>query len=213
MAGHFVVQPLHDVKAYHPVIRPATARDESTTVLGDPVGLTRLFLLLIGNRDTTVAQHVPRKAARGHWYNNALTNASGLVISKIGSFLNYVRYKLTMDNSERGGSLKNIHAHYDLSNDLFRTFLDKETLMYSSAIYDAVQAPSSLSSLNNNGLVFRGTLEQAQWRKLDTLLARAQVQSGQRLLDIGFGWGKFFQFCSKVINLPRCRLASNTISY
>uniref|UniRef100_A0A7S2PQB7 Polyketide synthase methyltransferase domain-containing protein n=1 Tax=Leptocylindrus danicus TaxID=163516 RepID=A0A7S2PQB7_9STRA len=89
-----------------------------------------------------------------------------------------------MDNSERGGSLKNIHAHYDLSNDLFTTFLDKETLMYSSAIYDAVKAPSGRS-----GLVFRGTLEEAQWRKLDTLLDRAQVQPGQRLLDIGFGWG------------------------
>jgi len=42
-----------------------------------------------------------------------------LVFSKIGSFLNYIRYKFTMDNSEKGGSLKNsIHAHYDLSNDL-----------------------------------------------------------------------------------------------
>ena len=88
-----------------------------------------------------------------------------------------------MDNSERGGSLKNIHAHYDLSNDLFRTFLDKETLMYSSAIYDAVKAPSG------NGMVFRGSLEEAQWRKLDTLLDRAQVKQGQKFLDIGFGWG------------------------
>ena len=48
MAGHFVVQPLEHVRDYHPVMRPATAREESTTVLGDPVGLTRLFLLLLG---------------------------------------------------------------------------------------------------------------------------------------------------------------------
>ena len=89
-----------------------------------------------------------------------------------------------MDNSERGGSLKNIHAHYDLSNDLFTSFLDKETLMYSSAIYDAIKAPAP-----QQGLIFRGTLEEAQWRKLDTLLDRAQVQPGQTLLDIGFGWG------------------------
>lgn len=56
--------------------------------------------------------------------------------------------------------------------------------MYSSAIYDAVKAPTG-----QGGLVFRGTLEEAQWRKLDTLLDRAQIETGQTILDIGFGWG------------------------
>lgn len=87
-----------------------------------------------------------------------------------------------MNNSERGGSLKNIHAHYDLSNDLFRTFLDKETLMYSSAIYDAVAAPPPSIGQPSEGLIFRGTLEEAQWRKLDTLCERAQILPGQSLL-------------------------------
>ena len=109
-------------------------------------------------------RHTPKKSGLGHFYSGDLTNASGLVLGKIGSLFNYLRYKMTMDNSERGGSLKNIHAHYDLSNDLFTTFLDKETLMYSSAIYDAIPAPSP-----RTGLLFRGTLEDAQWRKLDTL--------------------------------------------
>ena len=203
MAGHFCIEPLENKGDYHPIMRPKASRDETTLVLGDPIGLTRLFLLLIGNRDTATA-HVPRKSASGHWYNNSLTNASGLVISKIGSFLNYIRYKLTMDNSERGGSLKNIHAHYDLSNDLFRTFLDKETLMYSSAIYDAVVAPSPLK-----GLVFRGTLEEAQWRKLDTLLARAQVKPGQKLLDIGFGWGGLSLHAAKKYG---CQVTGITLS-
>ena len=183
MAGHFVIEPLSDKSAYDPVVRPPHLPDESNAVLGDPVGLTRLFLLLIGNRDRPDL-FTPRKAGQGRNFSNAMTNASGLFVSKIGSLLNYLRYKLTMDNSERGGSLKNIHAHYDLSNDLFRTFLDKETLMYSSAIYDAVRAP-----LGHTGLVFRGSLEEAQWRKLDTLLERAQLQPGQTFLDIGFGWG------------------------
>lgn len=184
MAGYFVVEPLDEPDQYHPVIRPRDSPDESAIAIGDPVGLTRLFLLLIGNRDRPSSSHIPRKSGRGNMYSGAFTNASGLVIGKIGSFLNFLRYKLTMDNSERGGSLRNIHAHYDLSNDLFTTFLDDETLMYSSAIYDAVKAPNPQS-----GLVFRGTLEEAQWRKLDTLLDRAQVEPGQSLLDIGFGWG------------------------
>ena len=202
MAGHFVIDPLDDEAKYNPTLRPRDAQDETNVAIGDPIGLTRLFLLLIGNRDH---RHVPRRAGRGHWHSNALTNASGMLVAKIGSLLNYVWYKLTMDNSEKGGSLKNIRtsarsakwrrqivfltplpvfldAHYDISNDLFTTFLDKETLMYSSAIYDAVNVPE-------RGLVFKGTLEQAQWRKLDTLLARAQIQPGQSMLDIGFGWG------------------------
>ena len=183
MAGHFKVEPLEDKKDYHPVLNPENEKEETTMTIGDPVGLTRLFLLIIGNRDRILETHVPRKAGKGS-YSNAMTNASGLFISKIGSFINYLRYKMTMDNSEKGGSLKNIHAHYDLSNDLFRIFLDKETLMYSCAVYDAIKAPSPY-----RGLVFRGSLEEAQNRKLDTYLARAQVQPGQKLLDIGFGWG------------------------
>lgn len=183
MAGHFVVEPLSDDGQYHPVLKPASEPDETTNTIGDPVGLTRLFLLLIGNRDRILPTHQPRKAGRGS-YANAMTNASGLIISKLGSIINFLRYKFTMDNSEKGGSLRNIHAHYDLSNDLFKIFLDKDTLMYSCAIFDAVKACGP-----SNGLVFRGTLEEAQNRKLDTYLSRAQVQAGQKLLDIGFGWG------------------------
>jgi len=181
MSGHFLVEPMEKRELNNPTLCPAGSSDETNAVVGDPIGLIRLFLLFIGNRDEGT---IGMKSARQHTYTNALQNASGLAISKIGSLVNYLRFKIFMDNSERGGSLKNIHAHYDLSNDLFTSFLDKETLMYSSAIYDAVKAPSTRS-----GLVFRGSLEDAQWRKLDTLLDRAQVQPGQTFLDIGFGWG------------------------
>ena len=204
MAGHFVVEPLEKVSDYNPVLRPAHERDETTLACGDPVGLTRLLLLLIGNRDRSLAGvHVPNTSSRGYSGANPI-NAGPYIISKIGSFLNFLRYKLTMDNSEKGGSLKNIHAHYDLSNDLFRSFLDKETLMYSSAIYDAVRAPAP-----QKGLVFRGTLEQAQWRKLDTLLDRAQVQPGQEFLDIGFGWGGLSLHAAKKYG---CRVTGITLS-
>jgi cyclopropane-fatty-acyl-phospholipid synthase len=201
MSGLFVVEQLDDVHEYHPVLRPPTSRNETTPVIGDPIGLTRLFLLLIGNRDS---KHVPKKSAKGFAYSNAFSNASGLIVGKLGSFINYMRYKLTMDNSERGGSLRNIHSHYDLSNDLFTTFLDKETLMYSSAIYDAISAPSP-----QKGLLFRGTLEEAQWRKLDTLLVRAQIQPGQTMLDIGFGWGGLSIHAAKKFG---CKVTGITLS-
>jgi hypothetical protein len=110
MAGYFLVEALDHTKEYHPIIRPPGSRDETTCAIGDPVGLTRLFLLLIGNRDRQSSVHVPKKSGYGHWYSGALTNASGLLIGKIGSLLSYARYKLLMGNSERGGSLKNIHV-------------------------------------------------------------------------------------------------------
>jgi cyclopropane-fatty-acyl-phospholipid synthase len=72
---------------------------------------------------------------------------------------------------------ENIHRHYDLSNELFRLFLD-ETMTYSSAIYagDPGQATESLA--------------EAQHRKIDRLLDAAAVGNGSRLLEIGTGWGE-----------------------
>lgn len=202
MAGHFVIESLRDPTHYNNVLRPLKERDETTAVIGDPVGLTRLLLLMIGNRDVSTGKHVPGTSKKGYSMANPVNG--GLLISKLGSLLNFIRYRLTMDNSERGGSLRNIHAHYDLSNDLFRSFLDPETLMYSSAIYDAVKAPDP-----QQGLVFRGSLEEAQWRKLDTLLDRAQIQPGQYVLDIGFGWGGLSLHAAKKYG---CRVTGITLS-
>lgn len=202
MAGHFIVEKLNDPTHYNNVLRPLHEPDETTPIIGDPVGLTRLLLLVLGNRDIVKNVHKPGRSYKGFARANAING--GLLLSKIGSFLNFLRYKLTMDNSEKGGSLKNIHAHYDLSNDLFTTFLDKETLMYSSAIYDAVKAPSP-----QKGLVFRGTLEEAQWRKLDTLCDRAQMEKGQTVLDIGFGWGGLSLHAAKKYG---CKVTGITLS-
>lgn len=202
MAGHFIVEKLKDPTHYNNVLRPLHEPDETTAIIGDPVGLTRLLLLVIGNRDLVKKVHKPGRSYKGFARANAIN--AGLLLSKIGSFINFLRYKLTMDNSEKGGSLKNIHAHYDLSNDLFTTFLDKETLMYSSAIYDAVKAPAP-----QKGLIFRGTLEEAQWRKLDTLCDRAQMEPGQTVLDIGFGWGGLSLHAAKKYG---CRVTGITLS-
>jgi cyclopropane-fatty-acyl-phospholipid synthase len=75
------------------------------------------------------------------------------------------------------GARRNIQRHYDLSNDLFRLFLD-ETMTYSSAIFDGEphDAPDDLTT--------------AQQRKIDRLLDVAAVRSGTRVLEIGTGWGE-----------------------
>jgi cyclopropane-fatty-acyl-phospholipid synthase len=73
----------------------------------------------------------------------------------------------------RAGSRRNIRAHYDLGNDFFRLWLDS-ALNYSSALYLRDES-----------------LDEAQERKLDRVLELLALQNGERLLEIGCGWGAF----------------------
>jgi cyclopropane-fatty-acyl-phospholipid synthase len=75
-----------------------------------------------------------------------------------------------------GNTKHNIHLHYDLSNELFESFLD-ETMTYSAALFDGL-APSW------------GNLATAQRNKIDRLLDLTGVGPGTRLLEIGTGWGE-----------------------
>lgn len=65
-----------------------------------------------------------------------------------------------------------IGFHYDLPIDFYRSFLDRN-LVYSCAYYD-------------EGVT---TLDDAQDAKIDYVLRKLRVQAGERLLDIGCGWG------------------------
>ncbi|HWC21507.1 MAG TPA: cyclopropane-fatty-acyl-phospholipid synthase family protein [Flexivirga sp.] len=75
------------------------------------------------------------------------------------------------DRPDRAHSRSNVERHYDLSNELFASFLD-ETMSYSSALF----GPGD-------------DLVTAQRRKMDRLLDEAGVTSGTALLEIGSGWG------------------------
>jgi cyclopropane-fatty-acyl-phospholipid synthase len=75
------------------------------------------------------------------------------------------------DNAPRNAR-KNIAAHYDLGNDFYSAWLD-ETMTYSSARF---------YSRNDS-------LETAQLQKIHALLDRLDLKAGQRLLEIGCGWG------------------------
>src|SRR5215467_9243522 len=70
-----------------------------------------------------------------------------------------------------GASVHAIQAHYDVSNDFYRLWLDP-TMTYSCALWSAGD-----------------TLESAQLRKLDFHIRQARAVGARRVLDIGCGWG------------------------
>ncbi|RYP87186.1 class I SAM-dependent methyltransferase [Nocardioides guangzhouensis] len=84
----------------------------------------------------------------------------------------------------------NIAHHYDLSNDLFRTFLDP-TMSYSSALFDTRVEPRGGYRVAATPIGVTGAdLEAAQVRKVERMLDAAGVGEGSRLLEIGTGWGE-----------------------
>ena len=92
----------------------------------------------------------------------------------------------------RKGSRRNIAAHYDLGNDLFKLFLD-ENLMYSSAIFESED----------------DTLEVASTRKLDRICQKLDLGPQHHVLEIGTGWGGFALHAAKHYG---CRVTTTTIS-
>lgn len=88
----------------------------------------------------------------------------GRVLSAAGKGLGLLK------NSAR--QKENIKAHYDLGNDFFSLWLD-ETMSYSCAYF---------KSENDS-------LKQAQLQKIDLILKKMRLQPGQKILDIGCGWG------------------------
>lgn len=94
-------------------------------------------------------------------------------------------------NSLRG-SRKNIAAHYDLSNEFFKLWLDQR-MMYSSALYQ--QADLSL--------------EQAQENKLQRICQQLNLQPHHHVLEIGTGWGGFAIYAAQNYG---CEVTTTTIS-
>ncbi|MET0629208.1 MAG: cyclopropane-fatty-acyl-phospholipid synthase family protein [Acidimicrobiia bacterium] len=83
----------------------------------------------------------------------------------------YVRRQPSDDINTRAGARRNIQRHYDLSNDLFASFLD-DSMTYSCALFEPGDS-----------------LERAQARKIDRMLDAVRVGPGTRLLEVGTGWG------------------------
>lgn len=95
-------------------------------------------------------------------------------------------------NSLGGGSRRNISAHYDLGNALFALFLSDD-MMYSSAIYASAD----------------DTLEQASFRKIDTICRKLEIRPDDHVVEIGTGWGGFALHAAGRYG---CRVTTTTLS-
>lgn len=91
-----------------------------------------------------------------------------------GSWLGRLAYRVKhlLNRNTKANSQKNIHAHYDLGNAFYELWLD-DTMNYSSAIFESPES----------------TMKEGQFAKVRRALSMARVQPGERVLEIGCGWG------------------------
>jgi cyclopropane-fatty-acyl-phospholipid synthase len=83
-----------------------------------------------------------------------------------------------------GKAQKNVAHHYDLSSEMYRLFLDKD-MHYSCAYFE------------DGG----ESLEEAQNKKIRHIAAKLKLEDGQRILDIGCGWGGMALYLAQLANV------------
>ena len=105
-----------------------------------------------------------------------------------------MRARNALRRNTRGGSRRNIAAHYDLSNEFFELFLSSD-MMYSSAIWEA-EADDD-------------TLEVASKRKLERICRKLDLRPTDHVVEIGTGWGGFALYAAKHYG---CHVTTTTIS-
>jgi cyclopropane-fatty-acyl-phospholipid synthase len=97
-----------------------------------------------------------------------------------------------LHRNTRSGSRRNISAHYDLGNEMFELFLDRN-MMYSSAVYPEADM----------------SLEAASDAKLERICKKLDLKARDHVLEIGTGWGGFAIYAAKRFG---CRVTTTTIS-
>ncbi len=119
----------------------------------------------------------------GEWTTNNLAELLHLLVANrrdmeeliYGNWLGRLFYRVRhlLHRNTRSNSKKNIHAHYDLGNAFYELWLDP-TMNYSSAWFDNDRSQP---------------MAQAQTAKVRRALRMVDAKAGDRILEIGCGWG------------------------
>lgn len=122
-------------------------------------------------------------------------NRGALNRALYGSWLGRLYYRLRhlRRANTREGAKRNIHAHYDLGNDFYGSWLDR-SMTYSSALFHG-----------RPGI----TLEEAQLAKYERILSALGVRRTDTVLEIGCGWGGFAEYAARTRG---CRVRGITLS-
>jgi cyclopropane-fatty-acyl-phospholipid synthase len=139
----------------------------------------------------------------GKWHSPDLTKVIQVMArnqSELDKIENKVQWLTKLKNlllrrknaNTEQGSKRNILAHYDLGNDLYRRFLDT-SMQYSCAIYSE-QAHS---------------LAQAQQLKMHTICQRLELNADDHVIEIGTGWGGLAIYIAQHYG---CNVTTTTIS-
>jgi cyclopropane-fatty-acyl-phospholipid synthase len=102
------------------------------------------------------------------------------------------RLAQALHRNTRSGSRRNIEAHYDLGNEMFKLFLD-ESMTYSAGVFPHPES----------------TLAEAQEAKYDRLCRKLDLQPTDHVVEIGTGWGGFAIHAATHFG---CRVTTTTIS-
>ncbi|WP_433950221.1 class I SAM-dependent methyltransferase [Brevundimonas bullata] len=100
--------------------------------------------------------------------------------NRVVNAINWLGHRL--NRNSRRGSRRNIHAHYDLGNAFYASWLDP-SMTYSSALFE------------RPGL----SLQEAQRAKYASLARMMDLQPGHSVLEIGCGWGGFAEFAAREV--------------
>ncbi|TVR07894.1 MAG: class I SAM-dependent methyltransferase [Salinarimonadaceae bacterium] len=174
--------------------RGAAPGPHGEMIIRDPIFVRRL---IIGG-DLGFAEGY----MRGEWESSDLTQLMLFLAAnhRVGAKLTpgraamriWQRLRHFLNRNSRTGARRNIHAHYDLGNAFYETWLDR-SMTYSSAVFAAGD----------------NDLESAQRRKYETLARATGIEPNDHVLEIGCGWGGFAQYAATEIG---CKVTGLTIS-
>ena len=163
---------IHNAKAYKSIL------------WGGSIGAAEAYVEGLWSTDdlTTVIRIFSRNLAKLQQYEQRFSFLSNV----------FNRLSHSLNSNSKNGSRTNIAAHYDLSNAMYRLFLDPH-MQYSSGMF-----PQPDSSL-----------EQAQEHKMALICEHLQLDETDHLLEVGTGWGGLACYAAKRYG---CKVTTTTIS-